>query len=227
MRWLILAFLFAAGPLGAEDRERVINVSGEGIVTATPDMAELTIGVTRRNRRPDAAMAAVAEGVASVFGALDEAGIEARDRRTASVSLRPEFERTNTGSPRITGYQASNQITVRVRDLSLLGGLMTATVGDGANGLSGLQFVLSDPAPLREEARRLAVADAMGKAALFADAAGVSLGPLLTLSDDGGFVPQSGPVFAESDFARSTSMPVAEGELDVRANVSMVYAIGE
>lgn len=227
MRRLLAILVLAAAPAFAEEPLRTISVSGEGVVAATPDMAELTIGVSREARRPDEALEGVAEGVAAVFAVLDAAGIEPRDRRTSGLSLQPRWERLSSGqAPRIAGYIAANSVTVRVRDLDVLGGLIVDTVGEGANTMGGLAFVLSDPEPLEEEARRLAVLDARSKAELYAAAAGVPLGDLLTISDGGVFVPRPGPVMAEMAM-RSDAMPVAEGELEVRANISMVYAIGE
>ena len=228
LRILTVLFVLGSAPLAAEERLRTISVSGEGVVTATPDMAELTIGVSRDAPRPDVALDGVAEGVAEVFAVLDAAGIEPRDRRTSGLSLEPRWERySGNQAPRIVGYVASNRITVRVRDLEVLGGLIVDTVGEGANTMGGLQFVLSDPAPLEAEARRLAVLEAKGKAELYAETAGVALGDLLTINDGGAFVPRPAPVMAEMAMRSSDAMPVAEGELEVRANISMVYEIGE
>lgn len=227
-RIIFAIVLLLAGAASADDAPvRTISVSGEGVVTATPDMAALTIGVSREARLPGEALAGVAEGVAAVFATLDAAGIEPRDRQTTGLSLQPRWEQAQGQTrPRIAGYVASNQVTVRVRDLEALGALITDTVGEGANNLSGLAFVLADPAPLEAEARRLAVREAKAKAELYAEAAGVDLGALVTIADGGSFMPRQAPMMADMAM-RSEAMPVAEGELEVRASVSMVYAIGE
>lgn len=223
---LTLALMFAT-PVLAEEPQRQIAVSGEASVAAAPDMAELTVGITREARRPDVALEGVAEGIGAVFVVLDQAGIDARDRRTSGLSLQPRWERNSNGSaPKIAGYVASNRVTIRVRDLDALGGLITDTVGDGANTLSGLNFVVADPAPLEAEARRLAVISAMEKAKLYAETAGVELGPLMSINDTGSFAPGPGPVMAEMAL-RSDAMPIAEGEVEIRASVSMIYAIGQ
>jgi len=224
----ILLVLFAL-PAFAEERLRSISVSGEGVVVATPDMAELTIGVTREARLADEALAEVAAGVSAVFAVLDAAGIEPRDRRTTGLSLRPRWQSDgdNSRPPRTVGYVASNNVTVRVRDLEALGGIISETVNGGANTMSGLQFVIADPAPLEKEARRRAVLDAKGKAELYAETAGVPLGPLVTVSDGGVFRPQPERMMAEMSMRAADAMPVAEGETEVRATVSMVYEIGE
>ena len=227
MRLAILLFFALSLPAFADEPVPMITVSGEGRIAATPDMAELTIGVAREARRPDDALDGVAEGAAAVLALLDEAGIAPADRRTSALSLQPRWDHSSSGAPpRIAGYVATNQITVRVRDLSRLGALISGSVGDGANRLSALNFVVADPAPLEREARRLAVLDAMEKAALYADTAGVTLGDLMSVSDGGMAAPGPGPVMAEMAM-RSDAMPVAEGEVEVRATVTMVYAIGE
>ena len=227
MRLAILLFFALSLPAFADEPVPMITVSGEGRIAATPDMAELTIGVAREARRPDDALDGVAEGAAAVLALLDEAGIAPADRRTSALSLQPRWDHSSSGAPpRIAGYVATNQITVRVRDLSRLGALISGSVGDGANRLSALNFVVADPTPLEREARRLAVLDAMEKAALYADTAGVTLGDLMSVSDGGMAAPGPGPVMAEMAM-RSDAMPVAEGEVEVRATVTMVYAIGE
>lgn len=225
-KWLFVLSVLAA-PAWAEEPTPRISVTGEGSVAATPDMAQLSVGVTREARRADVALDGVAAGVAALFEILDAAGIEARDRRTAGLSLQPRWDRSSTGSaPRIVGYVASNTVSVRVRDLEVLGGLISDTVGDGANMLSGLSFVVADPEPLEAEARRLAVLAAMAKAELYAETAGVTLGPLMSISDAGGFSPSPGPMMAEMAM-RSDAMPVAAGEVEIRASVSMIYQIGD
>lgn len=226
---LLVTLALPVLPALAQEQARTISVSGEGVVVAVPDMAELTIGVTREARRADDALGGVAEGVEAVFAVLDAAGIEQRDRRTSGLSLQPRWYRDGSDSqpPRIVGYTASNAVTVRVRDLAALGGVIAETVGEGANTMSGLRFVLADPAPLETEARRLAVLEAKGKAELYAETAGVALGPLLTISDGGVFRPTSGPMMSEMAMRSADAMPVAEGETEVRATVSMVYEIGE
>lgn len=227
MRYLLVLCLIVAGAAQADDTPREIVVTAEGRVAAAPNMAELTISVTRDARRADVALDGVAEGVAGLFGVLDAAGIEARDRRTSGLSLQPRWDR-NSGSsaPRIVGYVASNRVTVRVRDLDQLGGLITDTVGDGANALSGLTFVVADPAPLEREARRRAVVAAMDKAALYAETAEVTLGALKTIRDGTSLTPSPGPMMAEMAL-RSDAMPIAEGEVEIRATVTMIYAIGD
>ena len=117
-------------------------------------------------------------------------------------------------------------VTIRVRRLDELGAILDQVARDGANSFNGLQFGIAEPGPLRDAARRKAVEDAMARAALLAAAAGVSLGPVLSITD----APAGGPrpVMADMAFARSAeALPVAAGELSLGASVSMVFAIGD
>ncbi|MEO1733453.1 MAG: SIMPL domain-containing protein, partial [Pseudomonadota bacterium] len=125
---------------------------------------------------------------------------------------------------RITGFQASNTLIVRIRDLGGLGAMMDAVLQDGANDFRGLSFGMADPGPHVDAARSDAVADAMRKAQLMAAAAGLRLGPVLSISEGGSGQPR--PMMMEMAAARaSDAMPVAPGEVSLSATVSMVFAL--
>ena len=227
---IFLSFLalFAHAAL-AGDSPRTISVSGSASVEVAPDMATLTLGVTRQARSAGDALAAVREISAAIFARLEAAGIAPRDMQTSNLNLRPLYSDRSSPQnepPRIVGYQASNMVTVRVLKLEDLGGILDQVARDGANTFNGLQFGILDPDPLADQARAAAVRDAMARAALLAGAAGVTLGPVLSISDQSGGGPM--PVMADMAFARSAeAMPVAAGELSVHASVNMVYAIAD
>jgi len=217
-----------AGPVWAETPARQISVTGEGRVEAAPDMATITLGVTHEAPEARAAMRATSEGVAKVLDRLRGMGIEARDLQTRELSLNPVWsDRTASGGEgrRITGFVASNTVLVRVRDLPALGGILDAVIVGGANDFNGLRFGVQDPDPLVDEARRRAVADAMARAKLLADAAGVELGAVVTINDQGGGRPM--PMAEMAMRASAAGAPVAAGELSITATVSMVFEIGE
>lgn len=211
----------------ADEGQRIISVTGQGQVSAEPDMATVRVGVTHEDREAKAAMDRVAENARQVMAQLEAAGIAPRDMQTGSLSLNPVWSnRSSSSQPaRITGFVAAISVTVRVRELPKLGEVLDAVISDGANQLGGIQFGFQDPNPMMEEARRKAVADGQAKAAVLADAAGVVLGPLQSLSEHGGGGrPQ--PVMMEMA-ARDASIPIAAGEASLSASVSMVYTIGE
>ena len=228
MRLMVLVFwvLGVAGVASAAPRS--ITVTGEGVVTAVPDMAVLTLEVSDEAAEAAEALDTVAARARAVFARLGAMEIAARDMQTSALGLTPLWSRPREADqpPEIRGYRASTRVTIRLRDLDLLPEIFGAVVADGANGFGGLQFTVAQPRPLHDEARRAAVADARARADLYAAAAGVQLGPVLSLSESGGQRPQ--PVMmARAEMAASGAMPVAAGELEFAASVTMVFAIGE
>ncbi len=229
-RWTILAGALAmalAGAALADDMPRQITVTGEGRVEAAPDMATISLGVTHENEQAKLAMEATSDAVARILERIAAMGVAPRDMQTRALSLSPVWsERTASegNRARITGFVASNTVMVRVRDLASLGRILDAVIEDGANDFNGLQFDVQNPEPLMDEARRAAVADAMARAALLAEAAGVTLGPVQSISEQGGMRPMG----AMMDMAmRELGVPIAAGEVSVEAMVSMVFAIAQ
>ena len=130
------------------------------------------------------------------------------------------------GTPRITGFVASNRVVVRVRDLGALGAILDGVMEDGANDFGGLSFGLQEPEPLEAEARAEAVADAIEKARQLAQAAGVTLGPVQSIDEQSGGLR---PVMQMREMAMADSggVPVAGGEVSVSVTVSMEFEISE
>lgn len=226
----VLAVLAAAIPLSAsaQDAPRQIVVTGEGEVSAAPDMAVIHSGVSKDAPKAADAMAAAAEATSALLATVKAAGIEDRDVQTTRVGLDPRYQYSNDGRtpPRLVGYSASNALMIRVRDLSALGGLLDALAASGATEISGLSFAVAEPRPLEDEARTAAVNDARARAELLASAAGVTLGPVLQISEAGAVPPAPQPMFREMA-AADAAMPVAAGEIDLRASVTVVFGIGE
>lgn len=226
---ILAAALMLGLPAFAETLPARISVVGEGKVDIAPDMATLSLGVTTEADTAAAALKANSDDLAGALDRLSQAGIAPRDIQTSGLTLNPRYDYSREGAaPAITGYIAANMVTVRVRDLDTLGQTLDAVVSDGANTLGGLSFGLQDPDATRDEARRRAVADAMRKAALYAEAAGVKLGRIASISeqlDMGGPQPM---MMAEARFAKDAGgAPVASGELTIAATVTVVYDIAE
>lgn len=216
--------LLAAAPAWAEAK---MTVSGIGEVSAAPDMATISLGVTTEGQEAAEAMRRNSEAMTAVLAAVAAAGVAARDVQTASLSLSPRWEppRPNEAEPRVSGFVATNIVTVRVRDLDALGGVLDAVLGEGANTLNGLTFGVADDTALKDAARRAAVADATRKARVLAEAAAVTLGPVTEIVEGGGF---GGPFpSARMDMAMAEAVPVAPGELSLQATVTMTWTIGE
>lgn len=225
---LVAALTLLHAPLWAQTGPAgTITVIGEGRSEAVPDMAHVTIGITAEARTAQEALRRSSEAVAQTLVLIDAAGIAPRDRQTTGLSLSPVWDYSRSGSPpRITGYRASNAVSVRLRELATLGALLDAAVAEGANRLDGLHLALADPQPVMDEARRRAVADAIRKARLYADAAGVSLGPVRMLSEIGAQPPgRLAGMRAEAAVMADAPVPVAEGELEFLARVQIEFAI--
>lgn len=208
----------AAAPAAA-----VLSVSGEGRVATAPDMATISVGVESRGAGAAEALAANSADLAAVLDLLGAAGIEGRDIQTSGLNLGPVYAPRDSsgGEMTVAGYQVSNVVTVRVRDLASLGTLLDLIVGGGANQLNGIQFGIAEPGPLEDRARAAAVAEAMRKAALLADAAGMRLGSIRSLSEGGGYGgPQ--PMFARDAVS---AVPVAGGEVAVSASVTISFEL--
>ena len=216
-------------PAAAETAPATIAVTGEGKVEMDPDMAMLSLGVTSQADTAAAALKANSDGLSGALDRLKAAGIEGRDIQTSGLSLHPNVDYSSSGrEPQVRGYTASNMLTVRLRDLSVLGQTLDAVVTEGANTLNGLSFGLQNPDEATDEARRRAVADAAHKAALYAEAAGVTLGRIVTISEQGNYGGPQPMMMAEARLAKDAgSVPVASGEISIGATISVVYEIAQ
>jgi uncharacterized protein YggE len=223
---LILSSALAL-PAAANAEEAVtrsISVTGTGMVESAPDMATLMIGVTTQGTSAAEALAENSKATEAVIARLTASGVEARDMQTSNLSINPNWTGYDSSTPTISGYVASNMLTVRVRALDTTGAVLDAAVADGANTLNGMTFGLADPEPAYNEARKEAVADARAKAELLAEAAGVKLGPVLSISDAGAM---TDPAPMYRDAVAASPVPVQGGELGLVANVSVTWQIAE
>ena len=224
--WLLAAALsVASGTAFAESTVPTLTVSGTASVAAVPDLATISLGVTTNGATAAEAMTANSTALAAVLARLQAAGIEARDYQTTNLSLNPNWVNNAAGGVgEIQGYIASNILTVRVRAMDSVGTVLDAVVADGANTLNALSFGLQNPRPTEDAARKPAVADAVARATLIAEAAGAKLGKVLSITESGGVGPMPGAMFRMADEA---AMPVAGGEVELSASVTMVFQIGQ
>lgn len=217
-----------AGPVAAMADEPLRNVSVEGIgrVEAVPDMAVVQIGVQREAREAGSAMAAASDAMTAVLAQVQDAGIAPGDIQTMRIGLDPRWRHANDGSaPRVVGYVASNDLSVTVRDLDLLGALLDAVVSDGANAMNGLSFDVADREALEDAARVAAVEDARRKAGMIAEAAESALGSVISLSE--GSFGGGPPIMMQTAEAMRSSVPVAAGQIDVVVSVRAVFALAD
>ncbi|MEZ5796395.1 MAG: SIMPL domain-containing protein [Paracoccaceae bacterium] len=222
-----LALPVTAPAAWAEAAPATLTVTGEGATSVTPDLATLSIGVTTTGETAAEALAANSAALAAVLERLRAAGIEDRDLQTSNLSVNPNwtgYDSSVSGGPRISGYTAANVVTVRIRKLETLGTVLDAAVADGANTLNGLAFGLAEPRPALDAARQAAVEDARAKATLYATAAGVDLGRILSISEA---APSVGPAPMYKDAVQSAAVPVEAGELSMEASVTVVWELAD
>lgn len=204
--------------------DRQILVSGEGRVEVAPDLAVITLGVSKEAKEAGEAMALVSEDMFAVVQELRAVGIADKDLQTQQISLQPVWSNggsyNSSGERRITGFLAANTVNLRVRDLDQLGEVLDRVLRAGANQFQGLRFDVADHALLQEQMRASAVADARHKAEQLAAAAGVTLGPVRTITDQdhGG-----GRPMMAMEMSRSGAMPIEAGELSFSHNVQVVF----
>lgn len=205
--------------------ERVLSVTGEGTVTASPDMAVVRVGVERTAGTAAEALAANSAAMAAVIARLEAEGLAERDLQTSTLDLGPRYADRGDGAPQVESYIARNILTVRVRDLDRLGAILDAAASDGANAFEGLSFGMADPAPLNDEAMRLAMTDARRKAELLAREADVPLGEVIRIDA----AAQPGRPYEMSAAPRmaADAIPIARGEVELSASVTVAYALGE
>lgn len=215
-----LAASASAQQMTGGDGQRTITVSGQGQVNAVPDMAEISVGVSGQAINARDAFGIVNNTMQAVLGRLADLGIEPRDIQTRDLRVQPEYAREPSATREIIGYTARNTAVVRVRNTGLLGDVIDAAIGAEANEFFGIQFSLQNPESLEDQARVEAVMQAHSKARVYAEAAGVTLGAVLSIREGGTSV-QRPNQFA---LARSAEA-IATGEVGVSVGVTVVYAI--
>jgi uncharacterized protein YggE len=201
-------------------------VSGEGRAFAAPDTAILSIGVQALGKSLASTSADANERMRRVLEALAKAGVPAKDVRTTSheVSVERPWQQDGRPGP-ITGYRVSTSAEVRVRDLRQLGPVLDQVVAAASNDVSGLRLVKDDPSAEQQRALADAVARAREKAEVIARAAGVALGEVVSLTESAAGPPVPLPVRTLGMAEARGGAPVAEGELELTAQVAVVFAI--
>ena len=220
-RSLFLAVVLLASPALADDKGRII-MTGTASVSAVPDQAIVTAGVMTSADSARAALSQNTKLMSQVFAALKDIDVGDRDIATSNFNISPNWEHGPSGS-RQNGYQVSNQVTVRLRDVTFVGAALDTLVRAGANQAGGVQFIVKERDTLLDTARAEAVKKAKARATLYADAAGVKLGNIVEITEGGSRgIPQ--PMFA----GRAASMeaaPIAAGEQDLSVSVTITWSL--
>ncbi len=201
-----------------------ITVTGKGEIHSQPDMARVNIGGITQEITAAEALNKNTEAVEKLMAALMEHKIADKDIQTSNFSVSPQYDydRSNQ-APRLTGYRVMNQVRVAVRRIEEVGALLDRVVTAGANQINQVTFEIDEAESLRDTARQMAIRDAQRKAALYAKEAQVRLGPVLKVVEAGGTVPVQQFGIAMAQEARA--VPIAPGELTIRQEVRVTFAI--
>lgn len=204
----------------------ILSVSGTGRVAMRPDMARISVGVETVAPTADRALRANSARMQALIAVLRDFGVADADLQTDQLSLDPRFEtreRSSREPLRVVGFVASNTLTAQIRDLPRLGAILDAVVKAGANRIFGISFGIADPAAALDRARVAAVSEARHKAEVLAAAAGVGLGPLLSIDEGGSGLPPVMPQMRA--MAMEEPVPVAEGQVELSATVTLRFAL--
>jgi len=219
-RVLFALFVAALALAPAQAAEKLVTVTGEATVAVAPDTAMIRLGVGTQEKTAREASEANAKQMTAVLAAIKDTGVADRDIQTSRLSLQPQYDPNKSGTARLTGFQASNQVTVRIRDIDKLPTVLDRAITAGANEMSGIEFVVSEQSKLLDQARDDAIADARRKADLYAKAAGAKLGRVLSITEEGS-APPPRPIQA----LRAGAVPIAPGEQTLRAIVTVSYEL--
>ncbi|MEM7508010.1 MAG: SIMPL domain-containing protein [Pseudomonadota bacterium] len=224
---LIALPLALNGLAEAEELPATLSMTGTGSVSVAPDQATVTLGVETVGPTAAEALAANNEPAARLIAMLKAAGVAPADIGTVNLGVFPRFARNDRGQegpPKIIGYQVSNTLQARIRDLDALGPILDQAVEAGATTISQVSFGNADLSQPLDAARELAVADATRKAAVVAEAAGVTLGPILSISEG----VRSGPqpyLRGRALAAEASAVPIEAGARAQSVQISIVWDI--
>ncbi|MFV0476893.1 MAG: SIMPL domain-containing protein [Parahaliea sp.] len=229
---LLLLLLLSTFSQAQEKALAQIRVSGQGSVSLIPDTAQISLTVTRQADTAAEALAANSQAMDKVLSAMKEAGIADQDLQTSGFGIEPRYiypeQRGNSiNEPKLVDYFVRNTLNVRVRTIEHSGSLLDTAVKSGVNAGGHISFSHSNPAPAFEQARTLAIKNALAKAKTLAEAANVRLGKIISISE-GGSHQLHQPLFAshiEAVSGASDVVPIAKGEQNYSVEVELSIAI--
>jgi uncharacterized protein len=203
-----------------------LDVSAKGEVHRVPDVAVISAGVVTQSTDAASAMRENATRMARVIAALKKAGLADKDISTASINLSPQYRYAENQVPVIIGYQASNQLNIRFRDIGKSGSVLDALVKEGSNQINGPSMMIDNPESALNEARVAAMKAARARAELYASAAGLKVKRIVSISESEGYSGGPQPMMAmamRSDASAKTE--VMPGEQSISINLQLVYEL--
>jgi uncharacterized protein YggE len=231
---LLASLVLASAPIAfAQDKPAMLadggtllQVSAHGESHRTPDVAEMSAGVVTQNAEANAAMRENANRMTAVVAALKKAGVADRDIQTGSISLNPQYNYQQNQPPKIIGYQASNTVNVRLREIGKAGDVLDALVKQGANQINGPTFSIDKPDAAMDEARTDAIKHAQARADLYAEATGLKVRRIVSISESGEMAQPPRPVMMAMAKTADAGTPIAAGENTLAVDLNVVYELG-
>ena len=203
-----------------------LDVSATGEVTRVPDIALITAGVVTRATTAGAAIQENAARMERVIAALKRAGVADRDIQTSAINLNPEYRYAENQPPQLVGYTASNQVSVRFRDIRNSGRILDALVAEGANQINGPVMSIDNRQEALDEARARAVAAGRARAELYARALGKRVARVISISESGGsYPPPPMPMAERAMMAQSADTKIMPGEQELQVSLAMVFEL--
>jgi len=238
MKTLLAALLIAAAvpavPAAAQTSGQVtqaitgtqLDVSVTGEVTRVPDLAIISAGVVSRSESATGALQDNAQRMDRVIAAIKRAGIADRDVQTSSISLNPEYKYVENQPPQLVGYTASNQVTVKFRDIRNSGKVLDALVREGANQISGPNMTIERPEQALDEARTKAVTAGRARADLYARSLGMRVVRVVSVSESAGYyAPPPAPPVPMMAAAERSYTKIEPGEQKLQVSLAMVFEL--
>ncbi len=204
-----------------------LDLSATGEVTRVPDVAIISAGVVSRASTATATLQDSASRISQVLSALKRAEVAERDIQTSNVSLNPEYRYPDNQSPQLTGYTATNQVTIRFRDIRSSGKILDALVSQGANQINGPNLTIDKPEAALDEARANAIAAGRARAELYARSLGLHVARIVAVSESGGYAvpPPAPPVPMMMARSEAASTNIVPGEQKLQVSVSMTFEL--
>ena len=202
-----------------------LDISATGEATRVPDIAIISAGVTTQAATATDALGQNATRMERVRAALKRARVADRDIQTASISLQPQYKYVENQAPILTGYQASNQLSVKFRDIRASGKILDALVGEGANQINGPNLTIDHPEAALDEARGKAITTGRARADLYARALGMRVIRVISVSESGGYSsPPPQPIMARAQMADAKTS-IDPGEQQLQISVAMAFEL--
>ena len=204
-----------------------LDLTATGEVSRVPDVAIISAGVVSRAPTANAALQDAANRMDRVLAALKRAGIAERDIQTGSINLNPEYRYPENQSPQLVGYTATNQLTIKFRDIRNSGKILDALVAEGANQINGPSLTIDKPEAALDEARAKAIAEGRARAELYARSMGMRVVRIVSVNESGGSypVPPPMPMMERGMVAQAADTKIMPGEQKLQVNLTMTFEL--